>query len=210
MVGSLRNQGIMVILSSPSGAGKSSLSKALVARNSNLHLSVSATTRQIRSGEIDGADYYFISNDDFASKISTDAFLEYAHVFGNNYGTLRSDVESYLNKSIDVVFDIDWQGAKLLREKVPENTVLIYILPPSLEVLRSRLEKRNQDSLLTIENRMAEAKNEISHYNEYDYIVVNDDFEVALSTIESIIKAERVRRTRLGLVDDFVNGLMAP
>lgn len=208
MAGSLRNQGMMVVLSSPSGAGKSSLSRSLVARDSNLHLSISATTRPMRSGEIDGTDYHFISHNDFKNKISTNAFLEHAHVFGNDYGTLITDVDSYLQESIDVVFDIDWQGAQTIRKNAPDNSVFIYILPPSLEVLRSRLEKRKQDSLLTIENRMAEAKNEISHYHEYDYIVVNDDFETALSNIESIIKAERLKRTRLALVDDFVMGLV--
>lgn len=207
MVFSLRTQGIMVILSSPSGAGKSSLSRALVEEDPTLHLSISATTRPIRLGEIDGIDYHFLSDNEFHKKVSENAFLEYANVFGNNYGTLRSDVESYLDRSIDVVFDIDWQGAREIKEKIPDKTVLVYILPPSLEVLRSRLEKRNQDSLGTIEKRMAEAKNEMSHYDEYDYIVVNDDFETALSSIKNIICAERLRRSRLESVSRFVQSL---
>lgn len=207
MVFNLRNQGFMVILSSPSGAGKSSLSRALVCKDSTLHLSVSATTRPIRSGEVDGVDYHFISDNEFQKKVSENAFLEYANVFGNNYGTLRNDVENYLERCVDVVFDIDWQGARDLKEKVPDKTVLIYILPPSLEVLRSRLEKRNQDSLGIIEKRMAEAKNEMSHYDEYDYIVVNDNFETTLSSIKNIICSERLKRTRLDSVASFVQSL---
>ncbi len=207
MVDILRSQGMMVILSSPSGAGKSSLSKALIKNDPNTHLSISATTRSIRPGEIHGKDYHFLDQNDFHSKISNNDFLEYAYVFGNYYGTLSFEVESYLAKSIDVIFDIEWQGARILREKKPNDVISIYILPPSLEVLEERLNMRNQDSALTIERRMHKARDEISHYNEYDYIVINDNFDRALSEIQNIISAERLRRTRLSGIDNFVDNL---
>lgn len=203
----LRSQGIMLILSSPSGAGKSSLARGLVNSDQNTHLSVSATTRTPRPGEIDGKDYHFFSRDKFDQLITEDAFLEHAIVFNNHYGTLSSEVESYLNQTIDVIFDIDWQGAQVLRSKKPNHVVSIYILPPSLKSLKERLTRRCQDKEDIIALRMAKADEEISHYDEYDYIVINDDFAEALKQVQAILSAERVKRARMNLLNDFVKEL---
>lgn len=207
MTKNLRSQGIMVILSSPSGAGKSSLSKALVMQDRNTYMSVSATTRPIRPGEIDGTDYHFLLSDQFDKLEEENAFLERANVFGNRYGTILKEVDERLSKGIDVIFDIDWQGAETLRAKRPDKVVSIYILPPSINTLRDRLTTRRQDDEATIERRMKEALQEISHYGEYDYIVINDNFADALLNIQSIINAERSRRLRLDKLDNWVKNL---
>lgn len=203
----LRNQGIMLILSSPSGAGKSSLARGLVIGDHNTHLSVSATTRSPRPGEINGKDYHFFDHNKFNQLITENAFLEHATVFNNHYGTLSSEVESYLNQTIDVVFDIDWQGAANLRAKKPDHVVSIYILPPSLKSLKERLTKRCQDNEAIIALRMAKADEEISHYDEYDYVIINDDFEKALIEVKAILSAERVKRSRMNLLDTFIKEL---
>ncbi len=199
---------MMIIISSPSGAGKSSLSKALVAQDNNLYLSVSATTRPPRPGEVDGEDYHFMSKNHFNELVSQKAFLEYAEVFEYDYGTLASEVEDRLSNNIDVIFDIDWQGAQELRSKRPKDIVSIYILPPSLDILKERLTKRCQDDKFTINRRMARASEEISHYDEYDYVIVNDDFDDALQKLQSIITAERCKLERQDLVSNFTNKLL--
>lgn len=199
----LRTQGMMIILSSPSGAGKSSLSKALVNQDGNLYLSVSATTRPARPGEIDGIDYHFLSKEQFDKSASDGVFLESAEVFGYNYGTIKTEVERRLYSGIDVMFDIDWQGAREISSRSSGNVVSIYILPPSLDVLKQRLTKRCQDDTATINKRMDRATEEISHYDEYDYVIINDDFEDALQKLQSIINAERCRRTRMDLISGF-------
>ncbi len=203
----LRSQGIMLILSSPSGAGKSSLARALVAQDQNTHLSISATTRTPRPGEIDGKDYHFFDHNKFEQLIKENAFLEHAIVFNNHYGTLSSEVEAFLNQAIDIVFDIDWQGAQALRAKRPEHVVSIYILPPSLKSLKERLTRRCQDEDDIIATRMAKADEEISHYGEYDYIVINDDFAEALNQVQAILSAERVKKSRMNLIEHFVSQL---
>ncbi len=207
MTHTLRSQGIMLILSSPSGAGKSSLARALVEHDRNTKLSVSATTRPMRPGEVEGKDYHFISKDEFDSLVARDEFLEYASVFDNFYGSLTAEVEKYINLGRDVIFDVDWQGAESLRAKRPGNMVSIYILPPSLSELRARLSTRRQDDDITIAKRMKAAKDEISHYPEYDYIVINDNFEEALIAVQSILRAERARRSRLDLLDQVISVL---
>lgn len=197
----------MLILSSPSGAGKSSLARSLVQLDRNTKLSVSVTTRPMRPGEADGQDYHFISKDKFDTLISQNAFLEHATVFGNSYGTLSKEVEKYIKLGRDVVFDVDWQGAQYLRAKRPANVVSVYILPPSLGELRTRLATRRQDDEETIARRMDEAEKEISHYPEYDYIIINDKFDEALSKVQSILSAERSKSSRLDLLDKVVQGL---
>lgn len=183
----------MLILSSPSGAGKSSLARALVEKDLFTKLSVSTTTRRKRPGEVEAKDYYFVSDEKFNQLIKDRAFIEHAGVFGNRYGTLVSEVIPYLAKGIDVVFDVDWQGARALRSQQINNTLCIYILPPSTEELRIRLLKRMQDDIDTIDKRMQHAMDEMSHQDEYDYIVINDHFEDALSEIKSILQAERMK-----------------
>ena len=189
-------QGNLYIISAPSGAGKSSLISALLKQN-NLHqmmVSVSHTTRQPRPGEKEGVHYYFVSHDEFENLIEQNAFLEYAKVFGGNYyGTSLFAIEENLAKGIDVFLDIDWQGAQQIREKVP-NVKSIFILPPSLDELENRLIGRGQDSAEVIADRMAKAISEISHYNEYDYVIVNDDFEKALKDLQSILQSERLTK----------------
>jgi guanylate kinase len=203
----LRTHGIMLILSSPSGAGKSSLARALVAQDQNTHLSISATTRPPRPGEIDGKDYHFLTKENFETLVTGEDFLEHATVFQNHYGTLSKEVELYLDKGIDVIFDIDWQGATSLRKKKQKHVISIYILPPSMKVLKERLTKRCQDNTDTIVLRMKHADEEISHYHEYDYIVINDDFTKALMEIQSILNAERSNRLRMDRLEAFVKTL---
>lgn len=189
-------QGNLYILSAPSGAGKSSLISALLASDSSTQkmVSVSHTTRAPRPGEVEGVHYYFVSKEEFESLIEQDLFLEYAKVFGGNYyGTSLPAIEENLVKGIDVFLDIDWQGAQQIRKKVP-SVKSIFILPPSLSELERRLIGRGQDSEEVITERMSKAISEISHYDEYDYVIVNDDFEKALKDLQSILQAERLTK----------------
>lgn len=186
--------GNLYILSAPSGAGKSSLINALLAdlpRN-EVRLSISHTTRNPRPAEEDGVHYYFTTHAEFEALIEKDHFLEWAEVFGNYYGTSLPMIEKSLEQGVDVFLDIDWQGARQIRQKVP-NVKTIFILPPSREELKNRLVGRGQDSEETIAKRMAEAESEMSHYNEFDYVIVNDDFQKALTELKAILTAERLK-----------------
>ena len=188
-------KGTLFIVSAPSGAGKSSLIDALLKRfnlDDSLRLSISHTTRAMRPGETDHVSYHFVDKAEFEKLIERNAFYEYAQVFDNYYGTSREIVEQWLNEGKDVLLDIDWQGARQIREQTP-GTKGIFIIPPSLEELNRRLVSRGTDSKEVIEGRMNKAMNEISHYNEYDYVIVNDDFEESLLTMRSIILANRAK-----------------
>jgi guanylate kinase len=189
------NKGKLYIISAPSGAGKTSLVKQLIADLDLLTVSVSHTTRQIRAGETHGKDYFFATVDEFKQMVADHAFLEHAQVFDNFYGTAQQTVEYYLENGIDVILEIDWQGAQQVR-KMLSNSISIFILPPSIEILRQRLENRGQDSKDIIERRMQDAVNEMSHYNEFDYIIINDDFNQALAELRSIIISHRLEIKR--------------
>lgn len=204
-----QRRGLMLVLSSPSGAGKTTLSQRLIAQNPDLVLSVSTTTRTPRPGERDGVDYHFTSEEKFLELAFSGQFYEWAKVFDHYYGTPRGPVEDALDDGRDVVFDIDWQGARKLTEQAADDVVRIFILPPSLTLLRERLKKRAQDSDEIINGRMERAKSEIAHWSEYDYVVVNDDFARALEKLNQILHAERLRRTRHQWLDGFVGELMA-
>lgn len=200
-------RGVMFVLSSPSGAGKTSLSRALLEGDKQLTLSISATTRPMRPGEEHGKDYFFYSEKEFLDMVSAAQFLEYAKVFGNHYGTPSSFVESQLTRGKDVIFDIDWQGTQKLRKKRPDDLVSIFILPPSMAALESRLRSRAQDSDETVLRRMTKASGEISHWGEYDYVIVNEDFDHSLSLLRSILAAERCKRVRQLGLNKFVEEL---
>ncbi len=189
------NKGNLFSISAPSGAGKTSLVKALIDRDSNLRLSVSHTTRPIRPGEVNGADYYFVDKSEFEALIDQGAFLEYARVFGNFYGTAQSSVEKALSTGCNVLLEIDWQGAAQVRRLIPKS-VSIFVLPPSRDALESRLRGRGQDSEDVIARRMSAARDEISHYAEADYIVINDDFERAVADISNILSGENLQKYR--------------
>ncbi len=199
----------MFVLSSPSGAGKTTLSRAVLAEDAGITMSVSATTRRPRPGEVDGVDYYFVSTGQFQSMVEENALLEWATVFGNRYGTPRAPVEAALAAGRDVLFDIDWQGTQQLQQTdAASDLVRVFILPPTLAELERRLTTRNTDHPDVIAGRMARARDEISHWGEYDYILVNDDAETCLNEIRAILKAERLRRKRqLGLAG-FVRGML--
>ena len=186
-------QGTLYIISAPSGAGKTSLVKKLLQEMDALTVSVSHTTRTMRVGEVHGSDYFFVTIADFKQKITEQAFLEYAQVFDNFYGTTQQAVEENLQKGSDVILEIDWQGAAQIREKMP-HCESIFILPPSIDVLQHRLQARGQDSAEIIARRMAEAVTEMSHFAEFDYLVVNDDFQQALTELKSILLANRLRK----------------
>lgn len=184
-------RGNLFILSAPSGAGKSSLINALLERHSDMKVSVSHTTRSPRPGEENGVHYHFVSQDEFKALIAEDGFVEWAQVFDNYYGTSKQSIESQLANGIDVFLDIDWQGARQIRELIP-SVRTIFIAPPSRKELEARLTKRGQDSAEVIASRMAKAVSETSHYNEYDYLIVNDDFDTALYQLETIVFAARL------------------
>lgn len=189
-------RGVMFVLSSPSGAGKTTLTRRLIAgENGAAILSVSATTRPPRPGERDGVDYHFLTQSAFDQQVSEGAFLEWAHVFGNCYGTPRATVERLLEGGSDVVFDVDWQGARALAAAASSDVVRIFILPPSVEELERRLRTRGEDSAV-IERRMQRARDEISHWSEYDYVLVNDDIDRCYADVCAILTAERLKRTR--------------
>lgn len=204
-------QGTLYIVSAPSGAGKSSLIQALLKTQPlyDTQVSISHTTRAIRPGEKNGEHYYFIAESKFQQMIEHNDFLEYACVFGNYYGTSRAVIEEIINSGVDVFLDIDWQGAQQIRQKMPSART-IFILPPSKNELLRRLRGRGQDSEETINQRMAQAVAEIKHYNEYDYIIVNDDFNTALGDLESIIRSERLRLERqIQRHNTLINKLLA-
>jgi guanylate kinase len=202
-------RGLMLVLSSPSGAGKTTISRVLLERDSNLVMSVSVTTRPQRPGERDGVDYYFIDKAAFERREKAGELLEHAFVFGNHYGTPREPVERALAAGTDVLFDIDWQGTQQLRGNAKTSTdlVSIFILPPSVGDLERRLHTRAQDTVEVVRGRMAKASDEMSHYAEYDYIIVNENVEESVSEVQAIVTAERLKRDRLIGLPDFVNEL---
>jgi len=200
-------QGLCIILSSPSGAGKTTLAGGLLASDAGLKSSVSVTTRPPRAGEVDGEHYFFVSRERFEVMRVGGELLESAEVFGNFYGTPAQPVKEALAQGKDIVFDVDWQGAASIASILPEDTVRVFILPPSAEELARRIQTRGTDAKQVIENRLKAAAREISHWNEYDYVLVNRDIEESLAVLKAIVQAERHRRHRQHGLPDFVSGL---
>ncbi|HEY7946004.1 MAG TPA: guanylate kinase [Casimicrobiaceae bacterium] len=200
----IKRRGLMLVLSSPSGAGKTTLSRRLLANDGNMTMSVSATTRAMRPNEKDGRDYFFVTPARFEEMAKAAEFFEHATVFEQRYGTPKQPVLSALGRGRDVLFDIDWQGTQQLKEQAREDLVSVFLLPPSHDELERRLKARAQDSDAVVAKRMAKAAAEISHWPEYDYVIVNRDLDRALAQITAILEAERARRTRLVGVGEFV------
>ncbi len=190
------NKGLLLVISSPSGAGKTTISKKLVDDLDGIELSVSVTTRKKRKDEIEGKHYYFKSNNEFQKLIKKSKFLEYANVFGYFYGTLKNEILSKIENGLDVIVDIDWQGTRQIENYLPDDIVKVFILPPSMEELENRLGKRASENKENFLKRMSEAKKEISHYKEYDFVIVNNEIETAVNQIKSILFSERLRRHR--------------
>ncbi|MBO6827047.1 MAG: guanylate kinase [Sneathiella sp.] len=203
----IKRRGLMLVLSSPSGAGKSTISRALLEDDDRLSMSVSATTRKARPGEVEGVHYFFMEPVDFNLMINQGELLEHAKVFDNYYGTPSKPVEAALSDGKDILFDIDWQGTQQLKQKAGDDLVSIFILPPSTKSLENRLKSRAQDSDEVVAKRMSKASEEISHWPEYDYVVVNDNLDRCISEVKAILKAERVRRHRRTGLLQFVNAL---
>jgi guanylate kinase len=204
----LQRRGLMLILSSPSGAGKTTISHMLLERDPEIRLSVSVTTRPIRPGEVDGRDYHFVDQAEFDRMVEADEFYEWAHVFGHSYGTPKAQIRAGLKQGQDYLFDIDWQGTQQLFQKDQQDVVRVFLLPPSLEELNRRLKGRGTDSAEVIAARMDRARAEISHWDGYDYVVVNDDIEACFGKVREILHAERMKRARQTGLIGFVRGLM--
>jgi len=208
MSGEIKRRGLMLVLSSPSGAGKTTLSRKLLESDAGIVMSVSATTRARRPDEVEGRDYHFVPPAQFEKMVKANEFFEYASVFDHRYGTPKKPVADALAAGRDVLFDIDWQGTQQLKERAREDLVSVFILPPGHDELERRLKSRAQDSKEVVAKRMAKAASEISHWPEYDYVVVNRDLDQALTQIKAILTAERTRRTRLIGVGKFATKLM--
>jgi len=204
----LHRRGLMYILSSPSGAGKTTLSRMLLAKDPEIKLSVSATTRPPRPGEVDGLHYHFVSGQEFDQMVEEDDFYEWAHVFGHRYGTPKGKIRAALKEGQDFLFDIDWQGTQQLYQKDQQDVVRVFILPPSIEELQRRLQGRATDSTEVILARMERAQAEISHWDGYDYVIINDDVDVCFDKVHAILEAERMKRARQTGLIPFVRGLM--
>ena len=202
-----KHKGVMLVLSSPSGAGKSSICRALLDLDKNLYLSISTTTRRKRPNEVSGIDYNFVTLDEFEYKLKQNNFIEHAKVFNNFYGTDKSFVENKINKGKDLLFDIDWQGAQQLREKMRENIVSVFILPPSKKELERRLKERGQDTDEVVKERMSEATAEITHWAEYDYVIINEDLNLSVKTVLGILHSERMKRIRQIGLGEFVRSI---
>src|SRR5689334_18772755 len=207
--GKVARRGLLLVLSSPSGAGKTTLSRKLLAMDTEVVLSVSVTTRKIRPGERDGRDYHFIDRRKFDELIEKEDLLEWAEVFDNYYGTPKKPVMDALAAGRDVLFDVDWQGTQQLRDRAPNDLVSIFVLPPSIPELEQRLKMRAQDDYETIHRRMAKAADEMSHWAEYDYVVINREIDQAVADISAVLAAERLKRERQTGLSDFVRGLQA-
>lgn len=206
----IKRRGLMYVMSSPSGAGKTTITRALLENNKDLTISISATTRKRRSGEDHGKDYYFVSTEEFSKMIDNGDMLEHAKVFDNYYGTPRAPIEEALSLGKDVIFDIDWQGTQQLAEIAREDLVTVFILPPERAALEKRLRNRSRDTLESdtdIRGRMSKAADEMSHYTEYDYVIINDDIDEAIKKAQIILDAERIKRRRMVGLTNFVRGL---
>ena len=204
----LQRRGLMFILSSPSGAGKTTIARKLLAEEGDdLRLSVSVTTRPMRPGEVDGRDYFFVGRAEFDRLVETDAFFEWAEVFGNCYGTPKAEIRERLKRGEDFLFDIDWQGTQQLYQRAQGDVVRVFLLPPSMAELEHRLRSRGTDSDEVIDARMARARGEISHWDAYDYVVINDDIDACFAKVRMILEAERMRRLRQTGLIDFVREL---
>ena len=205
---SLKRRGLMFVLSSPSGAGKTTIARRLLAEDAEIAMSVSVTTRPMRPGEVEGRDYHFVGDDAFVRMVEDGEFLEWAEVFGHHYGTPKAQIKAGLKDGQDFLFDIDWQGTQQLYQRMETDVVRVFLLPPSIGALERRLRSRATDSEDVIESRMARARAEISHWDGYDYVVVNDDVEACFAEVQSILRAERLRRARQTGLVDFVRELM--
>jgi guanylate kinase len=203
-------RGLLFVLSSPSGAGKSTIARKLLASDDGLQMSVSATTRPPRPGEVDGKDYHFVDVDRFKAMVAEGAFLEWAHVFGHRYGTPHAPVNAILANGRDVLFDIDWQGAQQLYQQAGGDVVRVFILPPSMDELHRRLAGRATDSADVVEARMSRAASEIAHWDGYDYVLVNDDVDRCFEEVKTILAAERLKRSRQTSLIGFIRGLTRP
>ncbi len=206
----LARRGLLFVLSSPSGAGKSTIARKLLAADRGLEMSVSATTRPIRPGEEDGKDYHFVDLDRFRAMVADGEFLEWAHVFGHRYGTPKKPVDEILSRGRDVLFDIDWQGAQQLHQQAGGDVVRVFILPPSIDELHRRLAGRATDAPAVIDARMARAASEIAHWDGYDYVLVNDDVERCFAEVKTILDAERLKRSRQTSLIGFIRSLTRP
>ncbi|MEM7046253.1 MAG: guanylate kinase [Pseudomonadota bacterium] len=204
---SLQRRGLLLVISSPSGAGKTSITRALLETDDRLHLSISATTRPPRPGEREGKDYYFLTPEIFEKRANNGDMLEHATVFGHSYGTPRAPIEKTLTQGRDVLLDIDWQGADQLREKIPDDVVSVFLLPPSVAELHRRLRDRKQDDAHTISERMRRAGGEISHWHKYDYVLINEIFDKTLKSVNDVLKAARYARPRQHNLFGFVQQL---
>ena len=203
----IKKEGVLLVISSPSGTGKTTICKKLLEYDKNIHLSVSVTTRKKRKNEVEGIDYYFKSKKDFLNLKSQNSFIENALVFENYYGTLKSEVLEQLENGIDVLIDIDWQGTRQITQAMKGNLIKIFLLPPSIEELKKRLSKRNSDSIKEINFRMSKALKEIKHFDEYDYVLVNDNLDNTFQKIVKIIEAERLKLPKQLYLFDFVKKL---
>ncbi len=206
----IQRRGLMYIMSSPSGAGKTTITRSLLNNNDDLTISISATTRKRRAGEVHGQDYYFLTPDEFRDMVDNGEMLEHAKVFDNYYGTPRAPVEKALSEGRDVIFDIDWQGTQQLYEIAREDLVTVFILPPTRDALEKRLRNRSRDTLESdsdIRGRMSKAADEMSHYTEYDYVIINNDIEEAINKAQIILDSERIKRRRMVGLSNFVRGL---
>ena len=203
----IKKEGVLLVISSPSGTGKTTICKKLLEYDKNIHLSVSVTTRKKRKNEVEGIDYYFRSKKDFLNLKSQNSFIENAFVFENYYGTLKSEVLEQLENGIDVLIDIDWQGTRQITQAMKGNLIKIFLLPPSIDELKKRLSKRNSDSIKEINFRMSKALKEIKHFDEYDYVLVNDNFNNTFQNIVKIIEVERLKLPKQLYLSDFVKKL---
>ena len=203
----IKKEGVLLVISSPSGTGKTTICKKLLEYDKNIHLSVSVTTRKKRKNEVEGIDYYFRSKKDFLNLKSQNSFIENALVFENYYGTLKSEVLEQLENGIDVLIDIDWQGTRQITQAMKGNLIKIFLLPPSIDELKKRLSKRNSDSIKEINFRMSKALKEIKHFDEYDYVLVNNNLENTFQKIIKIIEAERLKLPKQLYLSDFVKKL---
>lgn len=206
----LHRRGLLFILSSPSGAGKTTIARRLLAEDGEIRMSVSCTTRPMRPGEVDGRDYHFVSQPTFDQMVEDGHFLEWAHVFNHSYGTPKAQVKAGLREGQDFLFDIDWQGTQQLYQKLETDVVRVFLLPPSIEELQRRLTGRGTDSADVIAARMERARAEISHWDGYDYVVVNDDIDACFAKVQQILAAERMKRARQTGLIPFVRELMRP